>query len=76
MFPDDLIIVVEKEDVVVKLEPQPSVEIDAVNTTDVITILAGNVGSPGPQGKWTSMTQAEFDALTVVDPDTLYVIIG
>jgi hypothetical protein len=36
----------------------------------------GPPGPPGPPGEWDSMTQAQYDALPVKDPDTLYVIIG
>ena len=39
----------------------------------------GPAGPPGPQGEaavWTEMTQAEYNALTPPDPDTLYIIIG
>ena len=36
----------------------------------------GPVGPPGPEGQWVQMTQAEYDALAVKDPETLYVIIG
>ena len=34
----------------------------------------GDPGPPGPQGQWESMTQEEFDAIPVKDPETLYVI--
>ena len=38
---------------------------------------AGDASSPmGPQGQWTQMTQAAYDALAVKDPAVLYVIIG
>ena len=30
----------------------------------------GIPGPPGPQGQWDAMTQAEFDALPVKDPET------
>lgn len=46
---------------------------------EVIVVSAANVGPPGPrgaEGKWVSMTQAEFNALFPKDPETLYVIIG
>ena len=40
------------------------------------TISAGAQGPQGPPGEWTQLTQAEYDALTPKDPDTLYVIVG
>ena len=42
----------------------------------------GLTGPQGPQGEkgepavWARMSQAEYDALIVKDPQTLYVIIG
>ena len=45
--------------------------------TSAVSII--NAGPPGPStpgGEWISMTQAEYDALPVKDPDTLYVISG
>ena len=39
----------------------------------------GEPGEPGPPGAdalWQRMTLAEFNALPVKDPNTLYVIIG
>lgn len=36
----------------------------------------GPPGPPGPQAQWVQMTQAEYNALPVKDPNTLYVIIG
>jgi Collagen triple helix repeat (20 copies) len=35
----------------------------------------GPQGVPGPGGEWAAMTQTEFEALPVKDPDTLYVIV-
>lgn len=43
-----------------------------------IVIDAGK-GSPGPPGQdafWVQMTQAQYDALAIKDPNTLYVIVG
>ena len=41
---------------------------------------AGPPGPPGPQGEATTpvivLTQAEYDALSPPDPESLYVIIG
>jgi hypothetical protein len=37
---------------------------------------AGPPGPQGPQGQWDQMTQAEYDALVVKDPNVLYVIVG
>ena len=36
----------------------------------------GPAGPAGPAGKWVQLTQAEYDALAVKDPETLYVIVG
>lgn len=36
----------------------------------------GPMGPPGPPGIWVQMTQAQYDALPVKDPNTLYVIVG
>lgn len=39
----------------------------------------GPPGPPGPQGAqatWTQLTQAQYDALPVKDPNMLYVIVG
>jgi hypothetical protein len=39
----------------------------------------GPVGPPGPPGaaaKWAQLTQAQYDALSPPDPNTLYVIVG
>jgi hypothetical protein len=44
-----------------------------------VTVPTGKPGPPGPPGEdaqWARMTRAEFDALPVKDPNTLYVIIG
>lgn len=71
----DLEIVIEKDDVLVMVLPPPTIAVQAVTIPDMHIIMAGNVGPPGPQGKWVSMTQAEYDALSVHDPDTLYVIV-
>jgi hypothetical protein len=51
-------------------------------TTDTTWLMKGNIKGPtGPAGaagadaQWDSMTQAEYDALPVKDPNTLYVIV-
>jgi hypothetical protein len=46
------------------------------SSAGAVTYVTGPQGPPGPEGKWTSMTQAEFDALPSPDPATLYIIIG
>lgn len=67
----------------VDLEPEILVTVQQADPIDtqvqgpvVPIIAAANVGPQGPPGQWTKMTQAEFDALPVKDPDTLYVIVG
>lgn len=52
----------------------PSVDLTIDTSPDAIIVLAGNVGPPGPQGQWVSMTQAEYDEI-LPDPNVLYVII-
>lgn len=59
----------------ITLSPPPSVDLVIDLNPDAIIVLAGNVGPPGPQGQWVSMTQAEYD-LIIPDPDVLYVIVG
>jgi len=66
----ELTVVVEFDDVVVAIEELP--------TNDVNMMLIGSVGPPGPPGsagQWVSLTQAEYDALLVIDPEVLYVIV-
>lgn len=36
----------------------------------------GNTGAVGPAATWTQLTQAQYTALGVKDPGTLYVIVG
>jgi hypothetical protein len=36
----------------------------------------GQVAWVDPPSPWTQMTQAAYDALSVKDPNTLYVIVG
>lgn len=35
----------------------------------------GPQGPPGEDGQWLALTQAEYDALSPPDPQTLYVIV-
>ncbi len=71
----DLQVTAEKDDVVVAVNPPPVINLQAVSAPGLIVIAAGNVGPPGPSGQWVSMTQAEYDALVEVNPETLYVIV-
>ena len=71
----DIIVTIDKEDILVGVEPARSVAIETPSTPNVLVIAAGNVGPRGPAGKWVSLTQSEYDALTPPDPDTLYIII-
>lgn len=71
----DIIVTIEKKDILVSVEPLKTTAIQTPSTPDLLVIAAGNVGPPGPAGKWVSLTQAEYDALNPPDPDTLYVII-
>jgi len=36
----------------------------------------GPPGPPGPFGAWTAMTQPEFEAIPVKDPEMLYLIVA
>lgn len=56
----------------VSVEPVNSVSVK-VDPPTVYTVAAGNIGPPG---RWTQMTQAEYDALSPPNPHMLYVIIG
>ena len=43
-----------------------------------VTVPVGKQGLPGPPGaqaQWDAMTQAEYNALSSKDPNTLYVIV-
>lgn len=71
----ELQIVAQKDDLTVTIVPPPVANVEAVTSPDVVVMLAGNVGPPGPQGQWVALTQAEYDALIPPDPDTLYIII-
>jgi hypothetical protein len=50
-----------------------------VSSDSEVTLVGTNTlgpqGPPGPEGQWLAMTQAEYDALSTKDPETLYVII-
>lgn len=71
----DLEITTLKEDVLIIVQKPPTVTIEALTVPDVTVLAAGNVGPPGPPGKWVAMTQAEYNALSPKDPTTLYVIV-
>lgn len=71
----EFIVTAEKQDILVTVQPPRTIEVEAPTTPGVIVIAAGNVGPPGPAGKWESMTQSEYDLLNPPDPDTLYIII-
>ena len=71
----ELQITVEKDDVSITVEPLPLVNVKVETIPNYQVILAGNIGPPGPPGKWEALTQSEYDLLTPPDPDTLYVII-
>lgn len=71
----EFVVVAEKKDILVTVQPPKSTTIETQNPPGVIVIAAGNVGPPGPAGKWEAMTQSEYDLLNPPDPDTLYIII-
>ena len=47
-----------------------------------VTVPVGKTGPQGPPGEpgadaqWARMTQADYDALPIKDPNVLYIIIG
>ena len=56
------------------------VEIEVLVEADpeILIVGSGNLGPQGPpgaDGEWLALTQAEYDALSPPDPNTLYVII-
>lgn len=59
----------------IEIFPPPVINVALIPPT-VKLIAAGNVGPPGPQGQWVSLTQAEYDALSPPNPETLYVIVA
>lgn len=71
----ELQITAEKDEIFVSIEIPPSVNVTAASTPELNVILAGNIGPPGPQGQWVSLTQAEYNALNPPDSETLYVIV-
>lgn len=62
-------------EVIVQVDKLLSVDLVSVTGPEVVVIAAGNVGPPGPTGKWEALTQNEYDLLNPPDPETLYVII-
>lgn len=71
----DIFVDIEQEVTTVIVEAEKVVDVETYSSPGVIVVAAGNVGPPGPPGKWLALTQSEYDALTPPDPDTLYVII-
>lgn len=56
------------------------VEIEVLVEADpeILIVGSGNMGPQGPagaDGQWLALTQAEYDALSPPDPQTLYVIV-
>lgn len=85
MSVDELNVTVEsvpKEIVITVSDELPNTELILETMSDVVILASGNMGPPGstgpmgPQGQWTSLTQAQYDALDPPNPDTLYVIVG
>lgn len=72
----DLDIVVNAQRVIqVETRTMQNLLVETETTPDLLVVLAGNIGPPGPAGKWKAMTQSEYDLLNPPDPDTLYIII-
>ena len=65
----------QKDDILVTVVKPAPVQFTVASIPGMQVIAAGNIGPPGPAGQWVSMTQAEYDALTELDPETLYVIV-
>lgn len=58
---------------------EQTIDLGLVEEPGLIVVASGNIGPqgpPGPQGEWVSLTQAEYDALSPPDPNTLYVIVS
>ncbi len=58
----------------INIIPPPVLNVQIL-PSNVLVVAASNVGPPGPQGQWVALTQAEYDALTPPDPETLYIIV-
>lgn len=71
----ELIVTADKRDFSVVVEPSRSIELETTTIPDILVIAAGNVGPPGPSGKWEALTQNEYDMLNPPNPDILYIII-
>ena len=71
----DIFVDIEQEVIDVVVEANRVIDVEKYSSSGLLVVAAGNVGPPGPPGKWLSLTQAEYDALVTTDPDTLYVII-
>jgi hypothetical protein len=71
----EIIVTAEKKDISVTVEPSKSATIETQTAPGLVIVAAGNVGPPGPAGRWVGLTQSEYDLLNPPDPDTLYVII-
>lgn len=50
MSPTDLQIDIETDEVLVILEPQPTVDLSVVNSPELLVFTSGNVGPTGPTG--------------------------
>jgi hypothetical protein len=50
MFPIDLKVTAEKDDVFVTLKPLPVIDLKTAKISDLSVIVAGNVGPEGPPG--------------------------
>lgn len=46
-----------------------------ITPTPVVEVFREQ-GAPGPPGQWVQMTQAQYNALSPKDANTLYVIVG
>lgn len=58
---------------------EQTVDLSLVEEPGLIVVATGNIGPrgpEGPQGQWEALTQAEYDALSPPDADTLYVIVN
>ena len=65
----------QKDDILVTVVKPTPAQFAVASIPGMQVIAAGNIGPPGPQGQWVSMTLAEYQALVEIDPETLYVIV-
>ena len=72
----DTELTVDLETQIISITQMPiEISIDVPEAPEFTFGMPGPTGPPGPQGQWVSLTQAEYNALSPPDPETLYVIV-